>query len=292
MSHIRVLLVESELEDARFLQDALAEMEESTHGGTWLHTEVIHLERLADARLLIASERPDVILFNPTLPDSNGVETYHGFRDTAPEVPCIALIGPGEEALGRRMLREGAQEYLLNPEIDCDLLARALMNAIERQRFLRSAFRTASTDAETGLPNATAFATLAARDALLAADCSRPLSLLLAEIDNLEEMEEVCGRATMHEMIAQAANAVRSVSGEKALTARVGLGRFAILDWEQTPEQIINNLQRQLQADHQPFAFIFGQHRIECPSEPDIPSAMRAAEQALWENRLACSNLP
>ena len=157
MNDIRVLLVEAELNEAQFIQEALAEMEERTHGGAWVHCRVSHLERAEDAVVVLEREPPDVVLFNPSLPDARGLETFSTFRDAAFGVPLIALLEAGDEGLGRRMLREGAQDFILKSEIDCQPLARAILNGIERQRFQRATQRIAAVDLETGFYNPDGF---------------------------------------------------------------------------------------------------------------------------------------
>ena len=138
MNELRVLLVESEPGDASFLREALIEVEEMTHGGAWIHCRVDHVERADEAVMVLEAGPPDVVLFNPMLPDSRGLATFTTLRDAAAEIPLIALLDAGDEGLGRRMLRQGAQDYLIKNEIDCRPLARMLLNAIERRAIVEA----------------------------------------------------------------------------------------------------------------------------------------------------------
>ncbi len=173
-------------------------------------------------------------------------------------MPLIALLDAGEEGLGRRMLRMGAQDFVLKGELDCQPLARAILNAIERQRFQRGTQLASATDVETGLYNNEGFRAIAARDVELARECGRSLTLLLAEVDNLTDVDQACGREQLHDLVAEAANVVRAGAAGTALIARVGLGRFAMLDWQNTADELISRLQQETQADHHAFAFVFG----------------------------------
>jgi PleD family two-component response regulator len=292
MNDIRVLFVEDELADARFIREALAEIEETTHGGAWLHCNVTHLERLDDAVLVLGAETMDVVLFNPALPDSRGMATFTALHDAAPNVPLIALVEPGDEGLGRRMLREGAQDYIVKSEIDVDPLAGAILNGIERQRFVRAALRSTAGDPESGFATAPAFDALASRDLLLARDCGRSLVLMMAEIDNFEDLDAACGRSAAHEFVMAAANVIRTVVGEYALVGRLGTNRFAILEWRRTPEELIGALQTQVGREHQPFAFVFGYTFAEPCSSTTLVELIAAAETMLCENKHAYSNLP
>ena len=292
MNKIRVLLVEGDPVDARFLQEAFAEIEEATRGGAWMHCQVTHVERAEEAVLVCGAEPQDIVLFNVRLPDASGMEAYQVLRDAAPAVPLVALIDAGDEGLGRRMLREGAQDYLVECEIDCDSLARVVMNGIERQRFVRAAMYRVENDFETGLPGRNGFQNAAARDLLLAAECGRAVSLVLAEIDNLVALGSACGRFAAHDAVLQAAIAVRNTAGEKGLAARIGAGRFAILDWSRNADEIIGALQQQIQSEHQEFAFAFGSVQIEPNGLWGFEDALKSAEEMLCENRLAYSDLP
>jgi PleD family two-component response regulator len=291
MNQIRVLLLESELETARFIQEAFAEMEEVTRDGAWMHCLVTHIDRAEDAVLVAAGEHPDIILFSSRLPDSRGMETFYLLRDAYPGIPMIALLEAGEEGLGRRMVREGLQDYLSESGVDCDVLARAIMNAIERQRYLRAATYSVDTDFDTGLPGREALEAAGARDVLLANECGRSLWLVTAEIDNLEELAATCGGFAAHDAVLQAGIAIRNTAGEQALAARVASGRFAILDWQRTADELIGAVQHQVQTDHQEFAFVFGHARIEPGSGLTIREALQSAEEMLCENKLAYSDL-
>lgn len=291
MSDIRVFLLEGEAGDARFVSEALSELEETTHGGAWLHCRTTHFEHLEDALIVIQADPPDIVLFNPNLPDSLGLDTFIRLRDAAPGVPLIALIEDSDQGLGRRMVREGAQDFLLKREIDCRPLARSMMNAIERHRFVRTTLRFIRSDPETGLMNGAAFEETAERERALARECGRKLTVVLAELDSMNELDDACGRGAMHQTMVDAANLLRNAAGETTLPARLGLGVFALLDWSDAPDRLIGSVHQQLAIEHQQFAFVFGHARVDVESECAIADALRAAEERLCENKLAYSNL-
>ena len=65
---IRILLVEDNPGDARLLRELLRE-------NASLAFDLVHVERLADARARIESEGADVILLDLSLPDAHGLES-------------------------------------------------------------------------------------------------------------------------------------------------------------------------------------------------------------------------
>jgi diguanylate cyclase (GGDEF)-like protein/PAS domain S-box-containing protein len=79
-----------------------------------------------------------VILLDLNLPDGAGIEAYQRMRQAAPQTPIVVLTNQSSVELGTKLLREGAQDYLIKREIDGPLLGRAIRYAIERTRVDRA----------------------------------------------------------------------------------------------------------------------------------------------------------
>jgi len=126
---IRVLLVEDDPGDVRLVQEMLRGV-----GGSGFALDCVdHLE----AGLKYLGQREvDVLLLDLGLPDARGFDTFLKAHSQAPRVPIIVLTGLGDESLGVRAVREGAQDYLLKGQLDGKLLERSICYAIERQRIL------------------------------------------------------------------------------------------------------------------------------------------------------------
>jgi PAS domain S-box-containing protein len=124
---IAVLLVEDNPDDAHLIQ---ALLEEPPLGGFTLE----RVEGLALALARLGQAAVDVVLLDLGLPDSQGPASFAAARRLAPEVPIIILTGFGDESLAIRMVRDGAQDYLVKSEVDGNVLRRAIRYAIERHR--------------------------------------------------------------------------------------------------------------------------------------------------------------
>src|SRR5579884_1971181 len=123
---VRVLLIEDNPADARYLREEIADA-----GG--LGIKLTHVSRLTDAL-----ERPDlqefeVVLLDLSLPDAQGLETLERLQANAPGLPIVVLTGMDDEDLAVRAVREGAQDYLVKGQTDGGLLIRALRYARERK---------------------------------------------------------------------------------------------------------------------------------------------------------------
>ena len=241
---LRVLLAESGTEDALYFKEVLTELDGSRCWSDWVHLEASHAATWADAAAILATEAVDVLLLDPDLRDSQGAETFRRVQAAAPHVPVILLVEPSAAALAERMVRDGAQDFLIKKEVDCEPLARAIRNALERHRLLAAARATSMTDHLTGLLTRPAFLTLADRDRLLAERLNRKMMVLVAERSASTAVE---GDAWPHGdhrrdlALVEAADDLRRLAGPAALLARLSHSRFglAVLDTLAEPTEEI-----------------------------------------------------
>ncbi len=75
-----------------------------------------------------------LVLLDLMLPDSSGLETLKQLRRHTADPAVVVLTGHGDEELGRHALAEGAQDYLIKPDITPAILIRALLYALERKK--------------------------------------------------------------------------------------------------------------------------------------------------------------
>ena len=91
-------------------------------------------DTLSKALEYLNEKRFDVILADLGLPDSSGLETVRSLLHAAKSTPLIVLTGSDSEQLEMEALRQGAQDYILKPELSEPLLTHSILNAIERKR--------------------------------------------------------------------------------------------------------------------------------------------------------------
>ncbi len=87
---------------------------------------VVHAANGDDAELLVAEERPDLILLDWMLPSVSGIEICRRLRNRSEtrHVPIIMLTARGEEADRVRGLATGADDYVVKPFSLPELMAR------------------------------------------------------------------------------------------------------------------------------------------------------------------------
>lgn len=135
---IKVLLVEDSRDVAKtlekMLRDALPrprQLQTAPLGPTF---EVKWVATLEAAIKQLRKGNVDVVLLDLSLPDSNGLETFHKAHAAAPHIPTVVLTAIDDDTMAIRAVRSGAQDYLVKGQVDGNLLARSIRYAIERQR--------------------------------------------------------------------------------------------------------------------------------------------------------------
>ncbi len=248
---LRVLLAESGTEDALFLRDVLTELDGSRCWSDWVRLEASHATTWAETEAVLAAEAVDILLLNPDLRDSQGAETFRRVQAAAPHVPVILLVEPAATSLAERLVRDGAQDFMLKVEVDCAPLARAIRNALERHRLLAAARATSMTDPLTGLLTRPAFLTLADRDRLLAERLSRRIMILVAERvepaapagrEGDDGVRAHGGRTHGQQRrdleLVEAADSLRVLAGPAALVARLDRSRFSLAVFDTEAESV------------------------------------------------------
>jgi diguanylate cyclase (GGDEF)-like protein len=230
--NLRILLAESDPEDTLFLSDVLNELDGARYWTGWVHMETLHASTWADAAAILASEPVDLLLLDPDLADSQGAATFHRSQAAAQHVPVVLLVQPSGVLLAERLMREGAQDFLMKREIDCAPLAHAIRNAVERHRLLSAVRATSTTDSLTGLTNRAAFLAWADRDRKLAERLNRRWIVMLAEPKNLDAITSAHGEQRRDLTLVEAADHLRTLAGPSDLLARFDGGRFALSVFE------------------------------------------------------------
>ncbi len=124
---IKLLLIEDNIGDSVIIRKMLDESENTTF-------ELTHTQRLKNGLKHLETEKFDIILLDLGLPDSEGFKSFKITLKKHPEIPIIILTGLGDEEIGIKTIKYGAQDYLVKGEFNGKLLVRAIQYAIERKK--------------------------------------------------------------------------------------------------------------------------------------------------------------
>lgn len=235
---LRILLVESDVEDVLFLQDVLTEIESGQFWSHWVEIETLHAPTAEEAATVLSNELIDLILLDLSLPDTQGTGTFRALAASAPKIPTILLVAPEDQALAVRLVRDGAQDFLLKKHIDCAPLAHAIQNAMERHRLLTAARASSTTDQLTGLPNRGGFLTLAERDCKLAERLHHRLMVMLAEPGNISEINSPQEQQRQDLTLVETTDRLRTLIGPTDILGRIGQTRFGLAIFETDFESV------------------------------------------------------
>jgi PAS domain S-box-containing protein len=128
VKQINVLLVDDSAGDRRLVMLALS------RSANVVEFNVQTAETLDQARTRLAAGRPDIILLDLGLPDSNGLETVLKMKEAAPTEPIIVLTGLMDEEMGLQTIKKGAEDYVVKGRFTDDSLTRTIRYVIERKK--------------------------------------------------------------------------------------------------------------------------------------------------------------
>ena len=204
------------------MREALAELPESEF-------ELTHSETVAHCLQLLAKGKPDIILSDLGLPDSQGLEAVRSIHGAAPDVPIVVLTALNDESLALQALKEGVQDYLVKGEIDGGSLWHALRYAMERQRVQLEAVNFALMDDLTGLYNRRGFLSLGGHQLKLSYRTGKPFLLAFVDLDGLKRINDTLGHQEGNHAIVDASKVLKDCFRQSDILARLGGDEFAAL---------------------------------------------------------------
>ena len=159
----------------------------------------------------------------------DALATLSQLSAAAPDAPIVVVSDGGDEELGLRAVKAGAQDHLLKAELHPALLSRAVRYAVERKRSEVRLTRQALTDPLTGLPNRVLFG-----DRLsVALDRSRRTSLapavMFLDVDSFKEINDSLGHAAGDRLLRELAVRFGALLRPMDTVARFGGDEFTFL---------------------------------------------------------------
>jgi diguanylate cyclase (GGDEF)-like protein/PAS domain S-box-containing protein len=80
----------------------------------------------------------DVVLLDINLTDSRGEETFDRVHALSLQVPIIVFTGLNDHELGLKLVKKGAQDYLVKGQLEGAAIVRVIQYAIERKQLMSS----------------------------------------------------------------------------------------------------------------------------------------------------------
>lgn len=98
------------------------------------HYQILESDSGFEALKLCQQVRPDIILLDFGLPDTDGLEFLNllKLQSDLPQVPVVMLTGQGNEVIAVQAMKSGAQDYLVKGNLTATILCRTLHRVMER----------------------------------------------------------------------------------------------------------------------------------------------------------------
>jgi glutamate dehydrogenase (NAD(P)+) len=126
-ARIHILTVEDNPEQAALIEGVLRESSRPTF-------DVSAARTLAEALETLRARPFDIVLLELDLPDSSGLETLVRVQACVPELPVVVLTDLDDTEIAVRAVDAGAQDYIVEDEIDGEKIVRSIRYALERTR--------------------------------------------------------------------------------------------------------------------------------------------------------------
>ena len=251
---MKVLLIEDNPVDAQLTQDLLNEWQPDRF-------ELVQVSTLSEGLVRLSRDRFDVVLLDLSLPDTFGLSTVTQVLSTSTGIPVVVLSGHDDHNLALQAIQHGAQDYLVKGQGGPDVLARAILYAIERKRAQERLTYLAQYDQLTGLVNRTLF-----RDRLVHAMArskreDQPLGVMLLDLDRFKSVNDTLGHDVGDSLLQAVAERLKSCIREVDTIARMGGDEFtAILEGVSGDADVAVVAKRIIDSLSAPFAL--GPHRV------------------------------
>jgi diguanylate cyclase (GGDEF)-like protein len=240
-TEINVLLIDEDREYASAL-DQLLEKQGLTR------FKPAHASTLRNAIEQLQSKSYQVILLDLSLPDGAGMGAFIEISSTVPDTPVVVMADHDDRHLALELLRQGAQDFLVKEEVEAELLERALLFAIERNRIHLALQQQSLVDELTGLLNRRGFLSLAQGQIKIAERENWGLLLFFADLDKLKRINDRLGHLEGDRALKTVAQVLTRTFRASDLVARLGGDEFVVLAF-QAPAESVKGLTARLQEN-------------------------------------------
>jgi signal transduction histidine kinase/DNA-binding NarL/FixJ family response regulator len=126
---VKLLLVEDIDSDAGLVRPALSDVDPKNFAFS-----LVHATGFVEATRYLQESTFHVVILNLSTNDSRGLDSVAPVKKVAPTIPILIVTGLSDERVAIEAMRSGAQDYLMEGEVDGSALVRAIRYAIERKK--------------------------------------------------------------------------------------------------------------------------------------------------------------
>ena len=282
---MEILLVEDDIHDAEMVDIVLGR-------GSPEKFTIHRVTTLAEALAVLDQRAFDCVLVDLNLPDANGEESVEAIVVARNRIPVIVLSGNTDEELAVRLIRAGAQDYLVKGDSGFATLARSLRYSVERKAAELRLKHLASYDPLTSLANRQELYVQLEKACAHASRHGDMAALLLIDLDRFKLVNDMHGHAAGDGLLRGFAERLAGSIRTGDTAARLGGDEFAVVldgigcqaDALAWCAKALDTLQAPLNFDNLSFPISASIGGALYPTHgADVDTLMRSADIAMYK---------
>jgi two-component system, cell cycle response regulator len=196
-----------------------------------------HAYNAQEGLALLRQHRPDLVLLDLDMPDTNGMDVCRQIRADPALVatPVIFLTGTIDVSVKVQAFDLGAIDYVTKPFDSVELRAR-VRGALRTKQYYDMLAAKAQLDAITGLWNRAYFDARLTEEVSATLRHRRPLALLMVDIDHFKRINDTWGHPFGDQVLREVGQALQEVVRQEDALCRYGGEEFAVILRESTAE--------------------------------------------------------
>jgi len=127
----QILLLEDNRGDIELLEALLGQE-------TYFKKKIEICDNLLDGVYKLCTQPFDIVLLDLNLTDSRGEETFDRVYALSQQVPIVVFTGLDDHEFGLKLVKKGAQDFLIKGQLDGASMVRTIIYAIERKQLMSS----------------------------------------------------------------------------------------------------------------------------------------------------------
>ncbi|MFV1985329.1 MAG: EAL domain-containing protein [Thiohalomonadales bacterium] len=226
---IDVILVDANPGDVKLIDDYLSKSVNEQFSLT-------SFARINDAIEELNKKSYAIMLLDLNLPDGSGIRILNKAHQVVPDMPIIIITNEEDDELAIKVVKSGAQDFIVKNTFDASLLFRSIRHAIERKRLWVKLAQTekrehflATRDILTGLPNRYTYNERLKRGLSYCNRYGGKLAVMFLDLDRFKFVNDTLGHKVGDILLIDVAKRIQTCLRETDIVARIGGDEFIFL---------------------------------------------------------------
>ena len=186
-------------------------------------------ESLEEALVQLSQQTFEIALTELSLPDACGLDAVVKIRQHSSQTPILVLASHEDSALADQALHAGAQDVLLESELDPSHVLRSMRHARQRQRAQSHLYHGALHDELTSLAKRTLLNQRISNALARSRRIGNTFAVIYVDLDHFKRINDTHGHDVGDAVLVAVSSRLKAAVREYDTVARLGGDEFAIL---------------------------------------------------------------